>query len=300
MEKIYFLIKRGVAITAGLTILIMCNSCEEFESDQEVPSYIQIDSIGLTTEYDVQGTSSHSITDAWIIVNDRLIGAFELPAVVPVLAEGLCDVRVMAGIKQNGIASTRIPYPYYQPLEKQNIRLTRDSITKISGNVTYYSNTFFAWKEDFESNLTIVESNKSDTVIERTSIEDEVFEGEYSGRITLTDIKSFYLGYMENEVDLPKLNTPVFLEMNYKIENLLIVGLYSQITGSILQEPVLNVNTTDTWKKIYINLTPIVNRNANAYNFKVYFESSLGVNSDQAIVLLDNIKLVHRETTDDE
>lgn len=293
------MIKRRKVLAVGLFILLLFNSCEQFESDQEVPSYIKIDSIGLTTEYDIQGTSSHSITDAWIVVNDRLVGAFELPAEIPVLAEGICKVEVMAGIKQNGIASTRVPYPFYKPYEKE-VRLTPDSITEINGNVSYYDNTYFAWMEDFESNLTIVENNNSDTVIERTSIAGEVFQGDFSGRITLTDLKYFYLGYMKDEVDLPKLNYPVFLEMNYKIENLLVVGLYSQITGSILQEPVLNINTNDTWKKIYINLTPIVNRNASAYNFKVYFESAYGADSDQAKILLDNIKLVHRETTKDE
>lgn len=299
MEKVYFLIKRGKVLTVGLFILLLFNRCERFEFDQEVPAYIRIDTIGLTTEYDIQGTASHSITDVWIVVNDRLIGAFELPAVIPVLDEGICNVEVMAGIKQNGIASTRVPYPFYKPYEEQ-VRLTPDSITEINGNVTYYDNTFFAWMEDFESNLTIVENNSSDTVIERTSIASEVFQGDFSGRITITDLKYFYLGYMKNEVDLPKLNSPVFLEMNYKIENILVVGLYSQITGSVLQEPVLNVNTNDIWKKIYINFTPIVNRNASAYNFKVYFESTFGADSDQKIILLDNIKLVHRETTKDE
>jgi len=46
---------------------------------EPIPSYIHIDKIDLTTDYSSQGTSSNKITDAWIYVDNELIGAFEMP-----------------------------------------------------------------------------------------------------------------------------------------------------------------------------------------------------------------------------
>ncbi len=281
-------------VFSGTIFSILLLSCEKFDSSQEVPAYIKIDEIGVVTEYDIQGTSSHNITDAWLIVNGQLVGAYELPALIPVLDEGLCKVEIYAGIMQNGIAATRVPYPFYEPLVIKGLMLTPDSITVIDGNVRYYDNTVFAWMEDFEGNLRIAETSKSDTVIERISDPSEVFEGDFSGKIALTSTRNYYQGAMKEGVQLPRLNTPVYIEVNYKLENVTTFGLFSISIGAILEEPVLNINKSDIWKKIYINLTPIVNRNTSAIDFKIFIESALGLSLSDADMYLDNIKLVHR------
>lgn len=295
MKKKYMIISRWLFLVFSGTIFsILLLSCEKFDSSQEVPAYIKIDEIGVVTEYDIQGTSSHNITDAWLIVNGQLVGAYELPALIPVLDEGLCKVEIYAGIMQNGIAATRVPYPFYEPLVIKGLMLTPDSITVIDGNVRYYDNTVFAWMEDFEGNLRIAETSKSDTVIERISDPSEVFEGDFSGKIALTSTRNYYQGAMKEGVQLPRLNTPVYIEVNYKLENVTTFGLFSISIGAILEEPVLNINKSDIWKKIYINLTPIVNRNTSAIDFKIFIESALGLSLSDADMYLDNIKLVHR------
>lgn len=283
-------------VICGIIITCFLLSCDKFDSDQEVPSYIQIDSIGVVTEYDIQGTASHNISDAWVIVNGKLIGAFELPALVPVLESGLATVKVMAGIMQNGITATRIDYPFYAPIIKENFRLAPDSISLINGNVTYYQNTDFVWMEDFEGNLTLIKTSKSDTAIKRTSDPAEVFEGKYSGKISLSELKPYYQGAMLDAVNLPRLNSPIYLEINYKLDNLITVGLFSQGLGEIREDPILNVNKSTNWKKLYINLTPVVNRNTTALDFKVFIESTLGSELSNAEMYIDNIKLIHRKT----
>lgn len=276
--------------------LLLVTSCDKFESDIEVPSYIRIDSIGLTTEYDIQGTASHNITDVWLIVNNKFIGTFELPAIIPVLEEGPQKVEIRAGIKQNGIAGTRIPYPFYQPVVIDQVALYPDSVVKVDATVEYYENTEFAWMEDFESAgeiKSIVETNKSDTVIKKTEQPGEVFQGKYSGLISLTEEKNIYEAAMKDEVDLPRLGRPVYLEVNYKINNIVTFGLFSQFNSEIIQDPILNINQTDKWKKIYINLTPTINRHSTAIDYKVFIGSVLQTDVSQAEILIDNIKLVH-------
>lgn len=89
-----------------------------------MPSYLYIEKIGLNTQYE-QGTASHKITDAWVYVDETLIGAFELPATIPILTEGLKKITIRPGIKLNGISNTRAIYPYFTPIVK-DIALVRD------------------------------------------------------------------------------------------------------------------------------------------------------------------------------
>jgi len=158
MKKIY---RASIRIANVFMAMLMLASCDKFEGDQEVPAYIQIDSIGCTTEYDVEGTASHNIVDAWVWVDDQLIGAFELPAMVPVLMQGSHEVVVRAGIKNNGISNTRVPYPFYSSILRENFMLAPDSISVLNASVGYFDNTVFAWMEDFESPIISIEETLS-------------------------------------------------------------------------------------------------------------------------------------------
>ena len=96
-------------------IFLSLSSCEIYNPSEDEPSYIHIDSISLTTDYTAYGTASHKITDAWVYVDNELIGAFELPANVPVLKSGVHNINIRPGIKLNGIAATRSYYPFFNP-----------------------------------------------------------------------------------------------------------------------------------------------------------------------------------------
>jgi hypothetical protein len=61
-------------------------------------------------------------------------------------------------------------------------------------------------------------------------------------------------------------------------------------------DPLIVLNPTDTWKKIYVNYTVRVSANYNATNFRVYFAGVLRSNATSDKVLLDNIKLIHAKS----
>ena len=64
-------------------------SCNKFDGDQTIPAYIHIEKITLADNPIIsEGSLSNRITDAWVYVDDELIGAFELPATFPVLKKG--------------------------------------------------------------------------------------------------------------------------------------------------------------------------------------------------------------------
>ncbi len=57
-----------------LTILISTISCEKFEGEQTIPSYISIDTFYLRDNPDIQeGKLTHDFTDAWVYVDDQII-----------------------------------------------------------------------------------------------------------------------------------------------------------------------------------------------------------------------------------
>ena len=117
--------------------LMLFTSCDKFKGDQTIPAYLTIDSIYLTTSLSMQGSASAKITDAWVYVDEVQIGAFQLPARIPVLERGMHEVQILPGIKQNGIAATRAAYPFYAPIE-QTLELTEGDTTTLGVLKTNY------------------------------------------------------------------------------------------------------------------------------------------------------------------
>lgn len=281
--------------------LFTLNSCYKFEGDVTIPAYIRIDSVSLETDYFTEGTNSQGITDAWVYVDDGLIGAFELPAMIPVLANGLHKLEIRPGIKLNGISSTRAPYPFYQPITYNDFNFLADSTLKLNNPTTeYFSNLEFAWLEDFENpNLSLVENLGSDTVIVRTepSGNPEAFlydNSKYSGVVNLTTEKPVWTALSYNQFQNQSQGSLVLLELNFKTDNYISVGVVVLENGAYLKVPLLVLNHAEDWKKIYVNLGPNLSLHPSAKIYQVYFESALEAGKTEASIYLDNIKLIYR------
>lgn len=291
----YLPLKAVVALFLFLALV----SCNKFEGDQTVPAYIRIDTISVNTDYFSQGSNTHRITDAWVYVNDQLIGAFELPATIPVLARGRQKLEIRPGIKLNGIGGTRVPYPFYQPYIVTDYNFIEDSIRSILPVTSYYNTITFAWLEDFEgSSISIEKTSQSDTSIYQTSPinNPEAYLSDfssYSGIVNLTTEKNSFKLSSFNAFILPGLGSPVMLEVDYKCTQSFGVGMFAEISGTIVDIPLIVVNKSEKWNKIYINLGPNVSTYTSASNFKIYFESSM-TGEDDAQYYFDNIKLIYR------
>lgn len=299
-------------------VAILIVSCNKFKGDQTIPAYIRIDSIWVYTNYEQQGAPSNNITDAWVYINNEAIGAYELPAVFPVLAKGLTEVRIDPGIKLSGIAALRSPYPFYKPIiqevelvEGEEVNLNSDTLFK--GNefvpytmgTTYYDNLVFVWMEDFEDpSISLDSTSKSQTDIGRTEPANnpEAFLASYSKYSGLMELDTIaYLIDVATNVGnddgfyLPKVGQFVFLEFDYKNNQYFTTGFYARETSQIIQHPVLNMNSTSEWKKIYVNLTPGISSQVNAIDFNIFFGAIKDYNLDNPKIFIDNIKLIHRQ-----
>lgn len=297
MIKIYSAILRSFLV---ISLLIFQSSCEKFDKEEPIPSYISVPSIQLIVPdslKSIQGSASAKISDAWFFVDDKFQGTYELPAKFPVLKEGYHKLKIKAGIKENGIGSTRPAYPFYTEYTEE-VNLTKDSIISIRPKVNYLSYTNFVWKENFEGVATTLKvSDYSDTTFKLVNAPSLIFEGQKSlyGAVDanrrVLEIKS------SSAFVLNTSGNPVFLELNYKCNSPLYIGFTANTSLINISQPVITLNPTIdgadlVWNKIYINLSDFLGEYYQASNFNIVFRFEKSDNVAVSEMYLDNIKLL--------
>lgn len=285
-------------------LILLTSSCEKFQGDQTIPSYIQIDSVMLVKNPLIEeGSLTKNFTDVWIFVDDQTIGAFELPAVIPILESGNHKLTILPGVLYSGMSGTRGPYPFMEPDVIGSYDFTMDSVQNYTPVTSYRETTHFAWYEDFEDNFISLEpTNQSDTsLIYQEYDPADPFYGTASG-IAYLNIDYPVLECATNVtsgqgIELPGNGAPVFLEMDYNINHPLVVGLYVYEFGNqITQHPVVVINPTDgEWKKIYINFSSTITGFNQADFFNIFIRSDKVEGYVDPIIMVDNFKLLHRE-----
>ena len=282
---------------SGLATFISCQKGSELD----IPSYIAIDSIRLSVTGD-QGTAYNKIVDAWVYTDNDLEGAFELPDTFPVLKTGSLQLKILPGIKINGMAETRAAYPFFNPITIP-LTLTHEKVTEIGNKVTTYnSNTVFAWFEDFEDpNVSIDTTSRSDVKLTRVGDPSlaSLVAGEgnsFCGKVVIQNDSSIFECISHDSFVFPQytsdLESSVFMELSYKTNCPFTVGLFIHGAQTV-QKPIVVVNPSSTWNKIYINLTPTVLLNTDATSFRVFINAQKAENGPDAQIYLDNIKLLH-------
>lgn len=297
---------------AAICFLLMCLLLGSCKKTDLTASYLYIDTAAFHVDmtnfnedfsagYD-QGEldciASHNFPDAWVIVNGKDLGTWELPCKIPVLADEAVSVKIYPGIKMNGVSTMRPRYPFADAIE-QNITLKHSEITKVSDiPFKYYSTTQFKVIENFERDYNGYFSSEDSNGVNFEHIYDDHNPTNRIGRISLEDSNTDF-----NVISSTmKFNTVeyVFLEMDYRcdVENAQIYAgvLINKPTSALTtDEPLVVVNASPKWKKIYINLTQAVLRNhtSNAVGYKVYLS---GGRSDSTPVhyYFDNIKVIYR------
>lgn len=273
------------------SVMLFFSACDQ---SVEIPSYIQIDDYTITTNVDLQGSDSDNIQDVWVYANGRLLGAFNLPATIPVLETGLTNIIIDPGIRENGLNSAPRVYPYYTRFETEVELITGETVT-ISPSSSYASNVEFPLIEDFEeSNFFVVDLDNDDATEVVISAQGAI-DG-FAGRVDLTtDHPAFAVGtsfFLEN---LPTDGSAaVYLELDYKNDIPLALGLVAiENTGqeSTFYSHVLNAK--GDWNKVYINFSELL-INTQAAKYQVTFASTLPDEVSSATILLDNIKVIHR------
>jgi hypothetical protein len=282
-----------------ILVFISISSCE-IDKKAKIPTYIEIDKIDLLiSNPNTEGTSSHKITDAWVFIDDQIIGAFELPATVPVLFEGKRTLKIRAGIKNNGIAETRTIYPFFDVYKNDTLTLIPDNTIRINPVVKYFSTLNFDWMESFEDPGVSIDSvAPSYSRIQRTQDTEWVFEGSGSGYFYVDASHPVFKGISNEKFVLPKSGTNNYIELNFNTNIPLAVNLIANSATGQIEENMIVLNPTVSngaryWNKIYVDLTDFITSQANASSFQVVFYTDIGAEYPSGTVYIDNVKLIH-------
>ena len=287
---------KKIWILLGLANLFLLSACDVINSSEEVPAYIHINEFKLVTVPGEEGSASHKITEAWLFIDGQSVGAYTLPSTVPILTKGNQEIKIFAGIRQNGVGSEPDIYPFYQVYETNNV-LKEKLIDTLFPQTTYDVGTNFVIIDDFQLGTVFREDLDGDTETKIEIVSEAAFEGN-SAKIELTkDHPLFEVGSDLIYADFPADPKSIFLELNYKTEVILVLGLkgYSTIQSPLTRYE-RGVNIKNEWNKIYFNLTGQVGemKQLGYTRFQVVFKALLPSNKNEGTIFLDNIKLIHQ------
>lgn len=273
--------------------VLSVSGCDEIEP---IPSYLRIDTAQVQTQV-AQGSSLHNIRNVWAYLDGTLLGAFELPAQIPILAQGMHEIRLQAGIWHNGISGERVSYPFYNT-PKYTFDFQPASSHQLEPVFEYTDDVHFSFIDDFEAGSVFQPVGGSPELFQTTDIPSEVRSGAQSAKITLqaTADTVFQLNTL-SYYELPGFNAPVYLEMDYRCDADFQVTLKAiNSTGDALTPTIRQyVAARNTWNKIYIDLTEIVSYlNSDGYDrFQIILYAELPNDKSSASYFFDNVKLVN-------
>jgi hypothetical protein len=282
-------------LTACLLTSLVLVSCNIINPDEQEPAYVYVKDISFTAGIN-QGTSDQKFTDVWVYADNTTQLITSVPANVPILKEGSTDIKVFAGIKNNGLSDSRIIYPFVKPYEYT--ASLKPLVTDTIRPVFEYYPTVDIDQKDFESGGTYFVGMSGDAGAATTVTDPNyVFEGTRSGLLKLNTGSYLLYKKISNPLYLTS-GENYFLELNYSCNDIFAVGLISTESSIPTKNLILLINPTTadtevpTWKKIYIDLGAVPQQHPNADNFEIYFEISSSTGATPISLYLDNIKFL--------
>ena len=302
---------------SALTLLTF-SSCKQFQGDVTVPAFIHIGSIDVVRQaHNAPSNEDGFYTSAIDAVElicyfegdaaETRLGAFELPCTVPVLRHGKMKyLTINPAVKQGGVSGTRITYPFYQPIQLEDVPLTALDTTclgtydEASGryllHTHYYpkgnrlkvlAECYFeptSFSTCFDSNMTWVMGDPAGACT-----------GQGYGKVHIADsVSIFTFGFNDSTEFDPADSRILYMEIEYKTDLPLYVHMlgFSTTEGStVTSKSVMCINPKDHWNKLYINL----GRTWSQFNYRVPIKVYFQVVNDQGAegdILIDNIKVL--------
>ncbi len=290
-----------LTIFAGIFLLsnFLFLSCSLFDKEEAIPAYIVIDSVSVITDLATEGSSSNNISDSWIYVGGKLIGAFENRGnPIPVLTTGSKIVEINPGIKENSSNSLRTDYSMMQSYKIDTV-LKEGEILHIVPQYKYFDDVTFSLLENFDNGSGSSFLATEGSVPMRLVKDNDSFWN--SLYFSMQDTADAFEIKTSNFLFLPKGGYDCYLEINYKCNAYFSFGFFDRYSSStgVLTAARTEVFTfkpsNNQWKKVYVNMKTHL-KDAKGSEFQPYFASTKKANPDTEVaeIYIDNIKIIHR------
>lgn len=257
--------------------------------ENSIPAYLHIPSYTVSVKSG-EGTSAHKISDAWVYVDGQINGVFQLPVTLPVIELGQHEVTVFPGIRNNGTRSNPVIYPFLNNTTLK-MDLKAGKIDTIKPVAAYISNSLFKIMEDFEFNNIFRIDRDNNSAIRFSTVENG-FEGK-GGQIVLTKTNPTMEKASSLKAQLSESAQNIYLEMHYKTQALLSVGLVGSDNLGEISTYKITLFPNKEWNKTYINLTNEA-KDMKKREFQIVFKGVLPDSLSSAAILIDNIKLIQK------
>lgn len=295
-------------------MLTALGSCSYFEPYTEPPVYIRIDSIpfrdSLASTAGIPGRNLQRITDAWVFADGEYVGAFEIPATIPIRRKrDNMRITIEPGIISDGINGYRVSYAFFKRFD-QAVPLVQGQVTAINFTTTYNTGNnaprqpfpvLYAFEGSGDSTLflgtntvgTARTTGDPNLILKDGGIGSWILRGPSSGSGGTMEYQSRTI------FRLPQDLSPIFVELHYRSTIPVQVGLFGQgDLGANVAYDLTLLPTNGEWRKIYVSLSEemsnllnvIGTRNTNLYRIRL---RALSTGKPDEYVLLDNVKLLH-------
>lgn len=312
-KLLIFNMKRNLLLAVLVSaLLLVFNSCKKTDL---TPAYIQInyedinnclDVTSFNQDHDLNYDSEqlaslqqHDFSHVNVYVNNKNLGCWKVPCKVSVVGINDKDsstLVLMPCFKKNGMNNTIQGYPFLNVL-RQKVMLKKDKLYKISQNPPIYKYTSysrFPYLETF-GNSSSFSPTGSDT--NAVTFVPTIFEGRTVGAITLHGADEDF-DVTTQAITLPVYNYYVYLEITYKAESNIDIGLrLSTGTYSNAVHQVGGVKATNgEWKTVYFDLSSVLmgyhNASGSVTNANLLL-SGVG-NAGDTHFYIDNIKIIYQ------
>lgn len=263
--------------------------------EQEKVSWLKIEKWDLVANPNAQndpGVLTHNFNQVFVNMDGQMIGAFELPAKIPIIGEGLHNFILIPGVVNNGINATKARYPF---MTHYNV----DFELKIEDTVTMHPETMYGQNvqflvEDFETPGMQIINDGGPADIERVSDQEFLEWGNFLGKVVLNNQDSLWLARTDFGVSFPKQGSNVYLELDYINTNAIVTSVISANQNTIHEDVHIQINprTDMKWRKIYIDLKEIVSFRGNATVNEVGFSAVFDKITDENVIYIDNVKVI--------
>jgi hypothetical protein len=281
-------------IFAGILLLGFFTGCSVLDPAEDIPSYLHIDKITLSVASSAQGTSRADITDAWVFMDGQLLGGFELPCNIPILAEGTHSFIIRGGVKMNGISTTRAIYPSWKGWEG-SLSLVRGQKTFVSPTISYFPGTDFTntWMLNFDQSGTSLSPEPTSSASMQLDSTFNLLENKCIYIHTNNSDSSNFIAASSSNYLMPA-TTDTWVEFDYWSDCAFTVGLKDGAYHCAW----LEVEPDYQWKKIYVRLTDALSKvtgehaNPASTPYNVYFAFLNPTTQAESHLYIDNIKLL--------
>ena len=307
-----------LSVFFAVVVAFFAGSCKKFDGDITIPAYLRLDSLAV-----VQQAAGSPSTDAGWYTSDiesvqlvayfagdgaeTNLGTFQLPCNVPVLRYGPIDyLRVVPVVKQNGIAQTRIQYPYYTDTTLRGLTLTQGATTYVGQHDAaanrywlpiYYKSLSYIKQLLYEPFEPLATSIVFDTSIAGVQWIDDDQVGARTGSGYLkvsTPAESNNVNFaIKQKFTVSDPTKIIYLEMDYRTDVHLQIGMTSAYTGGGAESTTwaMTLYPRNEWGKIYINLGNVWSQFNHHEEFSVVF-ATLNTSGQGGDTYIDNLKII--------